>query len=258
MENHLFTELRDRWKNFVKEPGKEGYDIDIQTRFPFLPYFENNEVAFAILNNITFETEYHSQNYFDVLGLDKEVFEKKGTTTFIEAVDKSQENYFTLLPNYFEQYWYNTPDEKKKFLNRTTAGLSFHHKDKGIIRLLIQTNILEVNSFLAPTYLFVLYHDITYMMKDNFYWFRFTDSDKTGKTFTYHDGLKEVLKDDIFSTREKEILRLIIDGKSTDEIAKALFISKITVNNHRQNMLNRVGVKDTTALITIAKLCKLV
>jgi DNA-binding CsgD family transcriptional regulator len=258
MHNHLFTKLRNRWNSFIVEKGNENFDVNFQTQFPFLSYFEKNDVAFAILNNHTFETEYHSQNYFDVLGLDKEAFDKRGTTTFIEAIDKSQENFFTLLPNFFEQYWHNTPDESKKKLNRTTVGLFFHHKDKGIIRLLVQTNILEVNAALAPTYLFVLYHDITYMMKDNFYWFRIEDSDKKGKTFTYHDGLKEVLKGDIISSREKEILLLISEGKSTDEIAQTLFISKITVNNHRQNMLNRVGVKDTTGLITIAKLCKLI
>jgi DNA-binding CsgD family transcriptional regulator len=70
--------------------------------------------------------------------------------------------------------------------------------------------------------------------------------------------MKEVLKGDIISTREREILLLISEGKNTDDIAKKLFISRITVNNHRQNMLNRIGVKDTTGLITIAKLCKLI
>ena len=71
----------------------------------------------------------------------------------------------------------------------------------------------------------------------------------------YHSDLDITLKGDILSVREKEILRLIIEGKSTNEIAKKLFISRITVNNHRQNMLNRVGVKDTTGLIILMKLC---
>ena len=71
----------------------------------------------------------------------------------------------------------------------------------------------------------------------------------------YHSDLDITLKGDILSVREKEKLRLIIEGKSTNEIAKKLFISRITVNNHRQNMLNRVGVKDTTGLIILMKLC---
>ena len=71
----------------------------------------------------------------------------------------------------------------------------------------------------------------------------------------YHSDLDITLKGDILSVREKEILRLIIEGKSTNEIALELFISRTTVNNHRQNMLNRVGVKDTTGLIILMKLC---
>ena len=75
---------------------------------------------------------------------------------------------------------------------------------------------------------------------------------------TYRSDTNETSKNDILSTREKEILKYLLDGKETDEIAKALFISKITINNHRQNMLNKLGAKDTTALIQLAKLTKLI
>jgi DNA-binding CsgD family transcriptional regulator len=37
-----------------------------------------------------------------------------------------------------------------------------------------------------------------------------------------------------------------------------LFISPNTVNNHRQNMLNRLGVRDTTALVQLCKTCGII
>ncbi len=257
MKSFLFSQLRDRWRNFINEPKTEKFDIDLFIKFSHLKYLENNGFAYAVLNNISFEIEHFSDNFFDVLGLDETNFERYGTSEFIESVHKKQSNYFTILPHFFAEYWQNMASEKRKDIIRKTIGLNFSHQQKGIIRLAIQTHILEVNSLQAPTYLLVIYNDISYMMKDDFYWIRFSNVDKTGKVMVYHDAYKELLKDDILSPREKEILRLIIVGKTTDEIADTLFISRITVNNHRQNMLNRMGVKDTTGLISLSKLCEL-
>ena len=47
----------------------------------------------------------------------------------------------------------------------------------------------------------------------------------------------------ILSTREKEILKLIDKGKMSKEIADILFISKNTVDRHRQNILEKLRVE---------------
>ena len=52
--------------------------------------------------------------------------------------------------------------------------------------------------------------------------------------------------------RELEILRLLSKGLSTVEIAEKLFISKKTVDSHRQNLLHKLYVKNTAELIKIA------
>ncbi len=258
MNNFIFKQIRNHWGSFMDAPNEEKYDVDSIKQFPFLEYFEGNKIAYTIMNNTTFNIEYCSENFWDVLGIDKLVHEKSEAYAVVEQTAKNQQHIYSIVPGFFMEYWETVPDDKKKDISRTSVGLCFNHKDKGEIRLVIQMFILEVNANQLPTYFFAIYHDVTYMMKDDFFWFRFANIDDSDKHFVYHDGLKEVLKDDILSKREKEILRLIIEGKSTDEIAQILFISKITVNNHRQNMLNRVGVKDTTGLISIAKLCKLV
>ncbi|MEJ5102548.1 LuxR C-terminal-related transcriptional regulator [Chryseobacterium sp. MYb328] len=49
--------------------------------------------------------------------------------------------------------------------------------------------------------------------------------------------------------REKEILRLISQGFTTPEIAKKLFISYSTVENHKSNLRKKTGTKTSSALI---------
>ncbi len=60
------------------------------------------------------------------------------------------------------------------------------------------------------------------------------------------DGFSRVLK---LSSREKEILNMIKDGSSTNEIAAALYISVLTVKTHRKNIMAKMDVRNVAALI---------
>lgn len=54
------------------------------------------------------------------------------------------------------------------------------------------------------------------------------------------------------SRREKEVLRLIMEEKTTQEIADKLFISFGTVETHRRNMLIKTGARNTVGLVKMA------
>ena len=51
------------------------------------------------------------------------------------------------------------------------------------------------------------------------------------------------------TTREKEVLRLIIDEHTTKEIAEKLYISNSTAETHRLNMIHKLGVRNTAGLV---------
>lgn len=52
--------------------------------------------------------------------------------------------------------------------------------------------------------------------------------------------------------REKEIIKLIADGLSTNEIADCLFISRLTVETHRKNIFTKLGINKTAHLVRYA------
>lgn len=54
------------------------------------------------------------------------------------------------------------------------------------------------------------------------------------------------------SRREKEVLQLIVDEFTTQEIAEKLFISFGTVETHRRNILSKLGARNTAGLVRIA------
>jgi DNA-binding NarL/FixJ family response regulator len=58
--------------------------------------------------------------------------------------------------------------------------------------------------------------------------------------------------------REREILQYIAEGNTSPQIAKMLFISKKTVENHRANIMEKLDIHDTAGLVRYAIKIKLV
>jgi two-component system nitrate/nitrite response regulator NarL len=56
-----------------------------------------------------------------------------------------------------------------------------------------------------------------------------------------------------FTRREKEILTLLAEGLTSQEIATKLFLSNYTIDTHRKNMLQKFNVHNTTALLNVVR-----
>ncbi|GAA4084573.1 response regulator transcription factor [Mucilaginibacter panaciglaebae] len=52
-----------------------------------------------------------------------------------------------------------------------------------------------------------------------------------------------------FSVREIEVLQLIAEGYTNEEIAEKLFTSRRTVEGYRQSLINKTGTRNTATLI---------
>lgn len=88
------------------------------------------------------------------------------------------------------------------------------------------------------------------------------------KGFCYNDNVMQVIQEnmlnpdakatrsyfdlDYLTKREAEVLKLICDQKTTNEIAEALFISPRTVEGHRNNLLLKTESKNVAGLVVFA------
>lgn len=64
-----------------------------------------------------------------------------------------------------------------------------------------------------------------------------------------HAPIREIPR---LTRREKEILTLIGQGKTTQQIAGDLFISPHTVESHRKNLMEKFGVPNTAMVLKLA------
>ena len=74
-------------------------------------------------------------------------------------------------------------------------------------------------------------------------------------SFSVAEVLKQKMPTDqlpVLTKREKEVLELIAEGWTNQEIADKLFLNCTTVDSHRKNMLTKFNAKNTAALVKIA------
>ena len=57
---------------------------------------------------------------------------------------------------------------------------------------------------------------------------------------------------DQLSKREKEIIQLIVEQLTNEEISRKLDLSKRTIDNHRQNILSKLQLRNTAGLVRFA------
>jgi DNA-binding NarL/FixJ family response regulator len=62
----------------------------------------------------------------------------------------------------------------------------------------------------------------------------------------------EALHKDLLTPREEEIVKLVAEAHTNEEIADMLFISKKTVERHRANILEKLGMRDRVELTRYA------
>jgi len=92
-----------------------------------------------------------------------------------------------------------------------------------------------------------------------------------GEPFIYPAAVKALVRDhlerakhgeevpeDPLSPRESEVVKLIAEGHTTREIADILFLSEKTVERHRANILEKLGMRDRVQLTRYAIRCGLV
>jgi len=157
--------------------------------------------------------------------------------------------------------WFTTalqkiPPEDRTNMKIHHCNMRFMRTDSKVIRIFSQGMPMQSDEQNNFTYTLNYVQNIHYLIKKDYpyYWIRLSYGTENQFVETFHSATKEKSKNDLLSIREKEVLKLIAEDWDTKEIAKLLFISSNTVGNHRSNMIERLGARDSTALVQLAKM----
>jgi DNA-binding NarL/FixJ family response regulator len=68
----------------------------------------------------------------------------------------------------------------------------------------------------------------------------------------YLDGRSDALPEDLLTPRERDVVKLIAEGHTSEEIASILVIARKTVDRHRANVLEKLGMRNRVELTRYA------
>jgi DNA-binding CsgD family transcriptional regulator len=222
--------------------GFKGIDRQDHIIMALEEIMKNNNQFFLIFDMIRMKVEFTSQGSTQMLGIKPE----------------------DISPYHFKEATH--PDDLKRNELGIAKLFNIAHElfvaKKG--EMLISTNFRFRNitgnysNQLVQCYLFhtAIPYDTVYMININ------TDIDWCKKLkhgyhyylgndlsyFRYPDE-ELLMKGNIFSDREFEIIKLIHTGLSSEQISSKLFLSKYTVDTHRRNILVKTGKDHISSLI---------
>jgi DNA-binding CsgD family transcriptional regulator len=245
--------LIKKFKNLVDSVTIEAENID----YSILGHHVNLLERIAVIENSSmtifdmFQKKYVfiRSNFKDVLGYDEIRAAEDGSSYFfkrmhpkdvplvIDTSAKGLEFINSLPPE-------NRQDYKTVFEHRLMDSTGQY------IRFLQQETVLELD-LIGNVWLILILTDVCPNQLETKVFQRSLINVKTGKTTLFSND--DIGSDAGLSPREVEIIGLLGKGFFSKEIADRLFISVNTVNNHRQNIIRKMGVSNTSEAFSYAR-----
>jgi DNA-binding CsgD family transcriptional regulator len=244
--NQLLSQMQGLQKEIY---AQETYN-KVTLKDNYIDEFSYNDNSVRIIfDHVNFKIVHISANVEALSGYTVSDFYKLDIAFFIKLFNLEHANFaYTWLKWAFSvQKHFGTSFDAKQAM----CGIKAIRKDGQAIRVLFRQSALETNAKGVITVSAFTIDDITHLMKADFYWGRIECG--IGERHFHHlmSTDKQEKSTDILTDREKEMVRLLAQGKESKEIGRLVYISQHTVDNHRRNMINKVGVRDTTGLIQI-------
>lgn len=215
----------------------------------------DDKVVIALFDDINASVIYLSDNFKKLAGYDVKTALGWGSFFLFKAIHFSHYSYpFTAL-KYRKRFFKRFKNQQTINLKAHCSGLKLMNGEGKVRQVFLKMKPLILTENNHPAISIIFGQDITHLIKGEQYWLRFTNG---FNTFAYvHQKGKKEFKD-LISESELKVLKLLAEKKSNAEIANELFLSKLTVETHRKNMIKRVGAVDSTALVHICKMSNII
>lgn len=242
-------------ENKILQPNKKEILLEIVDQVASL--FASGSFYYFVLNFENIGMDFVSDSIKDVLGIEPKEFSMNKGFEIMHPEDLAKMNEKeTLVFDFF----YNkiTPDEM--FLYKTVYIMRMKHKNGNYKTILHQVQVLNASDDGKIQKTLCIHTDITYLNIPIHHKLSFISTKRPSHYYSYESGsyslenesILNLEKDcfkDVFSKREKEIVKLMAKGIKFNELAKILFVSPHTINTHKKNILKKSGCKNTPELI---------
>lgn len=239
------------WDNFSGTPESNSLhqlQAELEINKKLLHFIQAGEFYYYVFNVNTAEFEFVSPSIESILGY--QVSDINLHFLFNKIHPEDQAHYVN-FENEVGRFLHSLPKEKM-FQYKVRLNFRIQNSTGEYLQILYQAIALEQDDQGKIIRSLGSHTDISYLNPSIKPTLSFIGMDGEPSYFDVQIGKPLIPIKEPLSIREKEILKLIIDGKQNKEIAEILFISKQTVDKHRKNMIKRNQLKNSGELIAEA------
>jgi len=244
MELIKFDEMKKTWHKIARyNDGNIAPDFELEIHKKLLNTFHVGEFYYYICNIAAVEMEWVSDSIIQVLGLQRR---EDFTVEYIyENIHPDDKNRFAVHELKVTEFFNNLPPDKiLKY--KVSYDYRMRRPDGKYIWILMQTITIQAGDDGAVIRVLGVQTNISHLKSDN------TPSGLSfigleGEPSYYNvpvDKMITIPTREIFTNREKEIIRAILAGHDTKKMSSVFNISVHTVNTHRKNILRKSDCKN--------------
>lgn len=236
------------WSHLSKEITTEQLQLELDAYKKMLHFFQIGDYYYVILNFATLELDLVSPNIKKVLGYEPAEIDIK---TYIGLMHPDDVTWFGNFEHEASKFL-PTLSYEQLFNYKVQYDLRFKKKDGNYCRLLHQSVTIQQYENGGIFRTLCLYTDITNFKPNGTPMLSFIGLNGEPSFVDVKIGEPLIPFKEVLSNREKEVVRLMMEGKQNKQIADILNISKQTVDKHRKNMLKKTELNSSAELIAEA------
>jgi DNA-binding CsgD family transcriptional regulator len=249
MKLKLFAdEINKVWMSVATDNPSELPQVELDLYKKLLTFFQVGDYFYYIFNFKTREFDVVSSGVETVLGYSPQFF---NIEFYLDNIHPDDRPWFLSFESHTAEFLPQM-DADKIMKYKVRSDYRIKKKDGSYIRVMHQALTIQIEGDGSITRSLGVLTDITHLKAEG----------KPVLSYIGMEGEPSYLDVDVknifvesketLTPREKQVLRLLVEGKASKEIGAILNISKQTVDTHRKNMLNKNNLNNTGELIAKA------
>lgn len=249
-ENPKFYGIAKKlWKTVVNVEGSDSFELKLQLELHkrLFNIFQAGKYYYFIFNMYSSEIEFMSDGVVEVLGYKPEEI---SVPMMMDKIHPDDRNFFLNCEYKVTEFFKALPFDKIKNY-KVQYDYRLKTSNNEYIRILqqaIQIDYDKTNFYRT----LCLHTDISHIKSEGESCFSIISLNGEPSYYNIKDINQFTKSYDLFTKREREILKCMVEGKNSKSIAEELHISLHTVSTHRKNILRKAGTNIISVLVNKA------
>lgn len=245
----FYQSAKKIWETVVKTDSLESNELKLQLELHkrLLNIFQVGKYYYFTFNIYQGAIEFISEGARDVLGYEPE---EMSVGLLMDKIHPDDKPYFLNFEYKITIFFKSLPFDKIK---NYKVQCDYRVKDKNNKYVRILHQAVQIDYDTDNFYRTLCLHtDISHIKHEGAPCFSIIGLDGEPSYYNIQEAEVFTKSYDLFTKREREILKCIVEGKSTKNMADELCISLHTVSTHRKNILHKADVKNPIDLVAKA------